>query len=70
MSQTLTVEYGTCEDCDQDFPRAELLDKYSFGAWLWCQECQNSYDPTPYDQWEVTTPREVGEPSIEYLVQA
>lgn len=52
-----------CEDCEQDFPREELTNAWEgnpFGlVRLWCNECRDSYDPTPYEQWEVTTPAEV-----------
>lgn len=58
-----TQELEMCEDCEQDFPRAELTNSYEgnpFGlVRLWCNECRDSYDPTPQEQWEVTTPPEV-----------
>lgn len=59
--ETVTIEM--CEDCEQDFPREELTNAWAgnpFGlVRLWCNECRDSYDPTPQEQWEVTTPPEV-----------
>ena len=58
-----TQELEMCEDCEQDFPLTELSNSYEgnpFGlVRLWCNECRDSYDPTPYEQWEVTTPSDV-----------
>ena len=55
--ETTTIEM--CEDCEQDFPIAEMSKKHRWFPELWCNECRDSYDPTPYEQWEVTTPPEV-----------
>ena len=58
-----TQELEMCEDCEQDFPRTELSNAYEGNPLgmvrLWCNECRDDYDPTPYEQWEVTTPSEV-----------
>jgi hypothetical protein len=48
MSQTLAVEYATCEDCEQEFPQGELVEKYSRYSSdqeivLWCEQCQEHY---------------------------
>jgi hypothetical protein len=59
MNQEITQELIMCEDCEQDFPRAEMSEKYYRMSTLWCNECRDSYDPTPQEQWEVTTPPEV-----------
>jgi NAD-dependent SIR2 family protein deacetylase len=48
-----------CEDCEQDFPRAEMSEKYYRMEILWCNECRDSYDPTPQEQWEVTSPTDL-----------
>jgi hypothetical protein len=64
LNTEVTAELEMCIDCEQDFPREEMSGKYfrmfkDEEVILWCNECRDSYDPTPYDQWEVTTPSEV-----------
>jgi hypothetical protein len=60
MTQWLGIEIPAenefCADCEQDFPRVEMFEKYDRMEILWCKECRDSYDPTPYEQWEVTSP--------------
>jgi hypothetical protein len=33
-----------------------MFEKYDRMDILWCKECRDNYDPTPYEQWEVTSP--------------
>ena len=47
MNQEITQELIMCEDCEQDFPRAEMSEKYYRMSTLWCNECRDSYYPTP-----------------------
>lgn len=62
MSETQELVF--CEDCEKDVPRDQMSEKYyrmfkDEEVVLWCNECRDSYDPSPYEQWEVTTPSEV-----------
>jgi hypothetical protein len=63
--ETTTIEYDTCSFCDEDLPEAELTNMYEGNPYargtvrLWCKPCEEGYDPTPQEQWEVTTPSEV-----------
>ena len=61
LNTEITAELEMCVDCEQDFPIAEMSKKHRWFPELWCNECQNSYDPTPYEQWEVTSPSGGGE---------
>jgi hypothetical protein len=60
MTQWLGIEIPAendfCVDCEQDFPKVEMFEKYDRMDILWCKECRDNYDPTPYEQWEVTSP--------------
>lgn len=70
MTQWLGVEIPEendfCVDCEQDFPIAEMSKKHRWFSELWCNECRDSYDPTPYEQWEVTSPVDLSVVENEY----
>jgi hypothetical protein len=63
--ETTTIEYDTCSICNEDLPEAELTNMYEGNPYargtvvFWCKPCEEGYDPTPQEQWEVTTPPEV-----------
>ena len=72
METNQEVEYDTCSICDKDLPTSELANidegnPYARGMIVfWCKPCEEGYDPTPQEQWEVTTPSEVYATENEY----
>lgn len=66
LNTEITAELETCVDCEQDFPRAEMFEKYDRMEILWCEKCRDNYDPTPYEQWEVTSPVDLSVVENEY----
>lgn len=66
LNTEITAELETCVDCEQDFPHAEMFEKYDRMEILWCEKCRDNYDPTPYEQWEVTSPVDLSVVENEY----
>ena len=62
METNQEVEYDTCSICSEDLPTIELTNMYEGNSSargmvrFWCKPCEEGYDPTPYEQWEVTSP--------------
>lgn len=54
-----------CFDCGEFFTADQVSNKYADNPYrdafdiMWCKGCEEEYDPTPQEQWEVTTPEEV-----------
>ena len=53
-------EFDECFQCEEVFPVAQLKNMYAgtLGAvynTMWCAKCEEEYDPTPQEQWQVTS---------------